>query len=111
MDGPNRPAKVKAKQVNWQRTERKPSPHPHFIAHLIIHKNTAFTLGSVGRMAELMDRGNTQFWKLRALKGSDLNLCNDTDFDLHLVILNTSYWQLPFHSTLVTRRPYIGHDN
>ena len=32
-------------------------------------------------------------------------------FDLHLVILNTLHWQLPFHSTLVTRRPYLGHDN
>ena len=44
----------------------------------------------------------TQFRKLRALKGSDLLLCNDTEFDLHLVILNTLHWQLPFHSTLVT---------
>ena len=31
----------------------------------------------------------TQFRKLRASKGSDLLLCNDTEFDLHLVILNT----------------------
>ena len=53
----------------------------------------------------------TQFRKLRASKGSDLLLCNDTEFDLHLVILNTLHWQLPFHSTLVTRRPYLGHDN
>ena len=53
----------------------------------------------------------TQFRKLRASKGSDLLLCNDTKFDLHLVILNTLHWQLPFHSTLVTRRPYLGHDN
>ena len=30
---------------------------------------------------------------------------------LHLVILNALRWQLPFHSTLVTRRPYLGHDN
>ena len=55
----------------------------------------------------------TQFRKLRASKGSDLLLCNDTEFDLHLVILNTLHWHLPFHSTLVTRgrRPYLGHDN
>ena len=53
----------------------------------------------------------TQFRKLRASKGSDLLLCNDTEFDLHLVILNTLHWQLPFLSTLVTRRPYLGHDN
>ena len=53
----------------------------------------------------------TQFRKLHALKGSDLILCNDTEFDLHQVILNTLHWQLPFHATLVTRRPYLGHDN
>ena len=53
----------------------------------------------------------TQFRKLRASKGSDLHLCNYYEFDLHLVILNTLHWQLPFHSTLVTRRPYLGHDN
>ena len=53
----------------------------------------------------------TQFRKLRASKGSDLLLCNDTEFDLLLVILNTLHWQLPFHSTLITRRPYLGHDN
>ena len=53
----------------------------------------------------------TQFRKLRASKGSDLLLCNDTEFDLHLVILNTLHWQMPFHSTLVTRQPYLGHDN
>ena len=53
----------------------------------------------------------TQFRKLRASKGGDLILCNDTEFDLHLVILNTLHRQLPFHSTLVTRRPYLGHDN
>ena len=53
----------------------------------------------------------TQFRKLRASKGGDLLLCNDTEFDLHLVILNTLHWQLPFHSTLVTRCPYLGHDN
>ena len=28
-----------------------------------------------------------------------------------IVILNTSHWQLPFHSIPVTRRPYLGHDN
>ena len=53
----------------------------------------------------------TQFRKLRASKESVLHLCNDTEFHLHLVILNTLYRQLPFHSTLVTRRPYLGHDN
>ena len=53
----------------------------------------------------------TQFRKLRASKGSDPLLCKDTEFDLHLVILQTLHWQLPFHSTLVTRRPYLGHDN
>ena len=53
----------------------------------------------------------TQFRKLRASKGSDLLLCNDTEFNLHRVALNTLHWQLPFHSTLVTRRPYLGHDN
>ena len=31
----------------------------------------------------------TQFGKLRASNGSDLLSCNDTEFDLHLVILNT----------------------
>ena len=50
----------------------------------------------------------TQF---HASKECDILLCNDTEFDLHLVILNTLHWQLPFHSTLVTRRPYLGHDN
>ena len=53
----------------------------------------------------------TQFRKLRASKGGGLLLCNDTEFDLHLVILNTLHWQLPFHSTLVIRRLYLGHDN
>ena len=53
----------------------------------------------------------TQFRKLRASKGSDLLLCNDTDFDLHLIILYKLHWRLPFHSILVTRRPYLGHDN
>ena len=52
----------------------------------------------------------SQFRKLRASKGSDIILCNDTEYDLHLIILNTLHWQLPFHSTLVTRRPYLGHD-
>ena len=53
----------------------------------------------------------TQFRKLRASKGGDLLLCNDTDFDLHLVILNKLHRRLPFHSILVTRHPYLGHDN
>ena len=52
----------------------------------------------------------TQFRKLRASKGRDLLLCNDTEFDLHLVILDILHWQLPFHSTLVTHRSYLGHD-
>ena len=33
----------------------------------------------------------TQFRKMRASKGGDLLLCNDTDFDLHQPILNTSH--------------------
>ena len=52
----------------------------------------------------------TQFRKMRASKGGDLLLCNDTNFELHPVILNTSHLQLPFYSMLVTRRPYLGHD-
>ena len=47
----------------------------------------------------------TQFRKLRASKGSDLLLCNDTEFDLHLVILNTLHWQLPFGLPFNTGHP------
>ena len=47
---------------------------------------------------------------MRASKGGDLLLCNDTDFDLHIDILNTSHWQLLVYSVLVTRWPYLGHE-
>ena len=33
----------------------------------------------------------TQFRKMLASKGGDLLLCNDTIFDLHQVVLNTSH--------------------
>ena len=40
----------------------------------------------------------TQFRKLRASKGSDPLLCNDTEFDLHLVILNALTTAVPFNT-------------
>ena len=40
--------------------------------------------------SDYVSKWNTQFRKLRASKGSDLLLCNHTDFDLDHVILNTS---------------------
>ena len=47
--------------------------------------------------------------QIACIERGGLLLCNDTDIDLHLVILNTLHSQLPSHSKMVTRRLFLGH--